>query len=197
MAGLSTRDHLIDVGVALMHRHGYNATGLSEILSDAQVPKGSFYHHFGSKEEFAVAVLGRYATRESEHCEAVLGDTKLPPLKRLRRYFADLIRTNGPKGEISGCLLGRFSLEAADQSDLLRKHLSNLFDYWQKSVATVIQLAIDSHELPANTNAEALAGFVLNSWQGALVRSEADQSDDALKAFMHYTFDGLLSNKSS
>ncbi len=56
----STRDHLLDVGVELMHRNGYKATGLTEILQAAGVPKGSFYHHFGSKEDFAAAALEKY-----------------------------------------------------------------------------------------------------------------------------------------
>jgi hypothetical protein len=51
MAAKSTCEHLIDVGVGLMHQNGYNATGLTDILKAADVPKGSFYHHFGSKED--------------------------------------------------------------------------------------------------------------------------------------------------
>ncbi len=72
MATKSTRDHLIDVGVGLMHRDGYNATGLTDILKAADVPKGSFYHHFGSKEDFAAAALERYGMREREHAAAFL-----------------------------------------------------------------------------------------------------------------------------
>lgn len=193
----STRDHLIDVGVALMHQNGYNATGLKEILAQAEVPKGSFYHHFASKEDFARAVLERYSARETQHCIAVFGDAKLTPIKRLRKYFNDLIRTAGQKGPISGCLLGRLSLEVPDQSEVLGNQLSSLFDVWQKGVAQVLQLAVDTHELPASTNVQSLAGFILNSWEGALLRSEADRSDDPLKVFMHYTFNILLAAKSS
>lgn len=193
----STRDHLIDVGVALMHQNGYNATGLKEILAQAEVPKGSFYHHFASKEDFARAVLERYSARETQHCIAVFGDAKLTPIKRLRKYFNDLIRTAGQKGPISGCLLGRLSLEVPDQSEVLGNQLSSLFDVWQKGVAQVLQLAVDTHELPASTNVQSLAGFILNSWEGALLRSEADRSDDPLKVFMHYTFNILLAGKSS
>ena len=47
-------------------------------------------------------------------------------------------------------------------------------------------------ELPADTDAESLAGFVLNSWEGALLRSQADKSDTPLEIFMHYVFNGLL-----
>ena len=79
MATKSTRDHLIDTGLKLMHQQGYNATGLTEILKEADVPKGSFYHHFGSKEDFAAAALERYTMREAEHAASVLMGSKVSP----------------------------------------------------------------------------------------------------------------------
>jgi AcrR family transcriptional regulator len=51
---------------APMRRHGYGATGLQEILHAAGVPKGSFYHHFHSKEEFTVALIERYVAGRQE-----------------------------------------------------------------------------------------------------------------------------------
>src|SRR5260370_7439318 len=103
MAEKSTRDHLIDVGVNLMHKHGYTATGLTEILESAGVPKGSFYHHFGSKEDFAVSALERYVAREAMHCEAVLSNRKVAPLHRLNSYFPNLINLYGQKPPIPRC----------------------------------------------------------------------------------------------
>src|SRR3984885_4088297 len=124
MAAKSTRDHLIDVGLGLMHQNGYNATGLTDILKAADVPKGSFYHHFGSKEDFAAAALERYGMREKEHAAAVLNDTTAPPLKPLRRYFSDLVKMYGQMGAIPGCMMGRFSLEIAGESPELSKSIS-------------------------------------------------------------------------
>jgi len=196
MAEKSTREHLIDVGVDLMHKHGYTATGLTEILASAGVPKGSFYHHFGSKEEFAVATLARYAAREAAHCEAVLSDRTVAPLMRLKRYFGDLIKIYGQKGPVPGCMMGRFSLEVAELSAVVREHLSSSFAYWQQGIASVIREAVAQKALPASTDADLLAAFLLNSWQGALVRSLADKSDDPLHGFMHYAFDVLLKDVS-
>ncbi len=196
MDGKSTRDQLIDAGVTLIHKHGYNATGLTEILESAGVPKGSFYHHFGSKETFAVAALERYVAREAEHCAAVLNDSRIAPSKRLKRYFRELIDIYGQKGPIAGCMMGRLSLEVAAESSLVRKQLSASFAGWQQAIASVIRLAVDQNELPRGTDAESLAGFLLNSWQGALVRSQTEKSDDPLKEFMHYTFDVLLTKAS-
>ena len=196
MATKSTRDHLIDTGLKLMHQHGYNATGLTEILKAADVPKGSFYHHFGSKEDFAAAALERYTTREAKHAATVLNDAKAPPLKRLKRYFTDLVRFYGQKGEIPGCMMGRFSLEIAAANPQLRKQISGSFAHWEHTIATVIQQAVAQKELPADTDSESLAGFLLNSWEGALLRSQAEENDAPLEVFMHLVFDRLLKQHS-
>jgi len=197
MATKSTREHLIDVGLGLMHQNGYNATGLSDILKASDVPKGSFYHHFDSKEDFAAAALERYTTHEREHAIAVLRDLKMPPLQRLKRYFSDLVKTQGQKGRIPGCMMGRFSLEMAAESPLLRKQLSATFALWQHKVAAAIQEAVERKELPADTDAESLAGFLLNSWEGALLRSQAEASDVPLEVFMQIAFDQLLKKQSN
>jgi TetR/AcrR family transcriptional repressor of nem operon len=192
MSAKSTRDHLIDVGLDLMHRHGFNATGLTEILQAADVPKGSFYHFFDSKEEFAAAALERYAAQKAEDSAAVLSDATTRPLKRLKRYFVELVKIAGQRGPVPGCLLGRFSLEIAGESPQMRKRISASFARWQHAIAAVLEQAVAQKELAADTNAEALAGFLLNSWEGALLRSQADKSDAPLEAFLHYIFDGLL-----
>jgi TetR/AcrR family transcriptional repressor of nem operon len=187
----STRDHLIEVGLELMRRHGYGATGLQEILAAAGVPKGSFYHHFGSKEKFTAAVLERYVTLADEHARQMLDSGRQPPLKRLRRYFEDLIRVAGPSAPIPGCLIGNLSLEVAGASSLLQGRLSSSFAHWQTAIALVLRDAVKKGELPQSTRPEALAGFMLNCWEGALLRSQADQSDAPLRDFLHYVFDVL------
>jgi len=189
---LSTREHLIEVGLDLMRQHGYGATGLQEILKASDVPKGSFYHHFESKEAFAAVVLNRYISLEKKHCEEVLGNTRQAPLKRLRRYFEDLIQSAGQSAPVQGCLMGSLCLEVARSSSLLQACISTSFTDWQAAIASVLSEAIDRGDLPKSTKAEALAGFVLNSWEGALLRSQADRSDAPLRDFLHFTFSELL-----
>ncbi len=189
----STRNHLIDIGLELMRKHGYGATGLQEILQAAGAPKGSFYHHFRSKEEFAAAVLERYFTLAAKHGQGVLNNTRHAPLKRLRRYFEELVQMAGQSAPIPGCLLGTLSLEVAEASPLLQSRLSFSFARWQAAVASVLREAVDKGELPKSTKPESLAGFVLNSWEGGLLRSQADKSDAPLKEFLRFVFDDLLS----
>lgn len=188
----STREHLIVVGLELIRRHGYGATGVQEILDAAGVPKGSFYHHFESKEEFTAAVLERYVTMAGEHAAKVLGNTRLTPLKRLRRYFEELIPMAGQTAPIQGCLIGSLSLEVAGVSPILQGGVSSGFVRWQAVVASVLREAVEKSELSPSARPESLAGFILNTWEGALLRSQADRSDAPLKDFLHYVFDEFL-----
>jgi TetR/AcrR family transcriptional regulator, transcriptional repressor for nem operon len=188
----STRDHLLEVGLKSLRSTGYTATGVKEVLDLAQVPKGSFYHYFPSKEVFAGEVFQLYAKGEFERAVRVLGDRRLAPLKRLRRYFEELISVYGQRGEISGCLVGSLSLEVADHSPKLQAQLKAVFGSWQKSVADVLREAVERGDLAKSTQPDALAEFLLNSYEGALVRMKAEKSDRPLENFLHFAFDVLL-----
>src|SRR5258706_15085692 len=84
MAIRNTRDHLLQVGLRRMHSMGYASTGVKEILDEADIPKGSFYHYFASKEAFAKEVLALYVRGENERAEKILLGGKGAPLRRLR-----------------------------------------------------------------------------------------------------------------
>jgi len=52
----NTRKRIIETGAAIIHRKGFNHTGIQEILNAAKVPKGSFYNYFKSKEDFGLQI---------------------------------------------------------------------------------------------------------------------------------------------
>lgn len=188
----NTRNHLLQVGLDRFRAMGCASTGVKEILDDADVPKGSFYHHFASKEAFAKEVLALYVRGENQRAERILRDGKATPLKRLRRYFEELIAIYGPTAKISGCMLGNLSLEMADHSDSIQSLLRQSFANWQAAIADTLQEAIDRRDLPKSAKPQELAGFLLNSYQGALLRSKADRSAKPLVNFLHFAFNVLL-----
>ena len=188
----TTRERLIEIGLERIHKIGYAATGVKEILDLAGVPKGSFYHYFPSKEAFAQEVVQRYAARETQRWETILGDDKVPPLQRLRKYFNELIAEYGQKGPISGCLLGKMSVEVAGQSPAIQSLLGTSFDCWQQAIAAVLRSAVERGDLPRSTKTDELASFLLNSYEGALVRSQAQKSNQSLDTFMDFAFKVLL-----
>jgi TetR/AcrR family transcriptional repressor of nem operon len=192
MATPTTRDHLIDVGLQLIHSTGYSASGVKQILDLAGVPKGSFYHYFPSKEAFTQEVLARYGAIQTSRIERFLNNHKLPPLKRLRKYFEDFATFYEQNDLAAGCLLGNLSLEIADHSPALQSVLSIAFDQWQQPIAATLREAVDRGDLPKYTRPDDLAAFLLSGWEGALVRMRADKSNKPLHNFIHYAFNVLL-----
>jgi TetR/AcrR family transcriptional repressor of nem operon len=188
----TTREHLIEVGLKQIFRAGYTSTGINDILELADVPKGSFYHYFPSKEAFAKAVLDRYTKGEVERWAGILGDPKLSPLKRLRKYFKELMAVYGHRGPIQGCLLGNLSLEVAEQSPKIRGILREAFDCWQNAIAKTIREAVEKGELTKTVKPDYLAALLVNNWEGAQVRAKAEQSDKPLELFYDLTFNVLL-----
>jgi TetR/AcrR family transcriptional repressor of nem operon len=188
----TTRERLIEVGLMQLRATGYTATGVKEVLDLAQVPKGSFYHYFPSKEAFVGELFERYAKGEGERAQRLLGDSATPPLKRLRTYFEELISVYGQPGEIAGCLIGSMSLEIADHIPKLQAQLQSMYAGWQAGIADVLRQAIKRGDLPKSSKPDALAEYILNSYEGALVRMKAEQNSSPLKNFLYYTFDFLL-----
>ena len=189
-----TRELLLEVGLKQLRATGYTATGVKEVLDLAQVPKGSFYHYFPSKEAFVGELFERYAKGEGERAHRILGDASIPPLKRLRTYFEELISVYGQPGESAGCLIGSMSLEIADHIPKLQAQLQSMYTGWQSGIAEVLRQAIKRGDLGRSTKPDAVAEFILNSYEGALVRMKAEQSGRPLKNFLHFIFDVLLKN---
>jgi TetR/AcrR family transcriptional regulator, transcriptional repressor for nem operon len=187
-----TRDNLIQAGLKLIHAEGYSASGIQSVVERADVPKGSFYTYFASKEAFGTEVIDAYSDRGLAKLRSFLGNTDLTPLARLEAYFDDRIAAFRASNFVRGCLLGNFSAEAADHSALIREQLAKHFKSWSDVFAQCISDGQKIGEISAEFSATSLADFLLNSWEGALLRMRADKSDAALTEFKEIVFGGLI-----
>lgn len=187
-----TRDNLIRTGVQMFHEAGYAATGIKEIVDAVEVPKGSFYNHFESKEAFGKEVVDFYFGQGFVELRALFENDDTPPLVRLRTYFEQRTLGFESAGYARGCLLGNLSLEVADHSVLIRNSLSTHFRTWSGLFETCIAKAQQTGAIRNRQPASVLAQFILNSWEGALLRMRADKTAAPLKEFVDVVFGSLL-----
>jgi TetR/AcrR family transcriptional repressor of nem operon len=192
VATSSGKEQLLQVGLTRFLADGYAATGINTILEQAGVPKGSFYHHFASKEAFAVEVLKLYASGEDARFAEHASSKKRPPLARLQAYFKAMIAAHGHGAEVSGCLLGGLSAEVCEHSDLVRNATRGALDSWQAAIAELLQAAVKEGQLPKSSDVNELAALIVAHWQGALLRMKAEQSNRPLELFLRFTFGTLL-----
>ncbi len=154
-----------------MFANGYHATGIKEITEKVEIPKGSFYNHFSTKEEFALEVIRMYGENGLKMYREIFLDNKLPPLDRVKKFFSTLIGDYSKRLDFKlGCIMGNFSTELADTHPAFREVLQEEFDRHEAVIALCLQEAKERGDISKSANPEKLAAFILNSWHGALLR---------------------------
>lgn len=186
MAENETRKALIKVGLKALLANGYDGVGLGPILAEAGVPKGSFYHFFPSKEAFTCAVLEAYSTHYRENLVALLNAPGQPPLQRLENYFAALEQELRGEQPLGGCLYGVMAQTLASRSPALRATLQRCFALWQANLRAVLREAEDAAALAPGVTADAAAAFLIEAYEGALLRMKVEDSFVPYERFKDY-----------
>lgn len=190
------REQLLNAGVNALHSKGFNGCGVQEITEAAGVPKGSFYNYFESKEVFSDEVLKHYWEQIARTNLAVLRDESLPALERLKKYFTQRAEVHATGNYERGCMLGNLSTEISGQSRLVRDSLGSLFAGWVRVVANCIRDAQEAGDVTRDLDATIIANFLVNAWQGAVMRAKVDRDSGAMDAFFQIVFSTVLVNRS-
>ncbi|MGZ8153421.1 MAG: TetR family transcriptional regulator C-terminal domain-containing protein [Methylovulum sp.] len=173
--------NLLSQGVALLMQQGYHGTGLKEILDAVQIPKGSFYNYFGSKENFAAEVIQHYIEPFISQVGRHLESPDTDALTALQRYFNELITELEKNHFKGGCLLGNLMGEVGDTSDLCREALQTAAHRYRDSLKAGLARAQREGAVRTDKSAEDMADLLVNTWQGALLRMKIEQSSQPLK----------------
>jgi TetR/AcrR family transcriptional repressor of nem operon len=192
MAKPSHREKLLTNGLRVMHERGFVGASVRDIVKAAGVPQGSFTNHFASKEAFSLEVLDLYFAHSSQLVDSTLRNDALPPLKRLGLYL-EANHDSMSKCEMkNGCLYGNFSAEASDHSEVVRERLVQIFQEIQQAIAYCLKAAVKTKELPPKFKAEEMAGFILASFQGAILLAKVQRSSAPVDSFKKIVFSTLL-----
>jgi TetR/AcrR family transcriptional regulator, transcriptional repressor for nem operon len=192
MARADMRERLLDAGLETLHRRGFNGCGVQEITDNAGVPKGSFYNHFESKEALGAAVLERYWQQRACAALRLLEEPDGRPRERLSRYFAALAVNMAKHAYTGGCLIGNLGAELSDQSELVRIGVAKVFAGWTEALESCIQEGQREGEIRADCDAAVLASFLINAWEGALLRAKVVKNSTPFEEFNQVVFGKLL-----
>jgi TetR/AcrR family transcriptional regulator, transcriptional repressor for nem operon len=188
MSRPSLREDILNAGLKVMFRSGYQGATVRDICAAAGVPHGSFTNHFRSKEAFAQEVLDRYFANLQGSVRKALDDTSLTPRQRLKRYLDIISGVLAAAKWNRGCLIGDFSLETTSESKLLRQRLETIFQEWRAPFASCIAEAQTIGEIDSTFDPMDLAEFLLASWEGAILRMKVERGPAALERFQKIVF---------
>ncbi|MGJ0508641.1 MAG: TetR family transcriptional regulator C-terminal domain-containing protein [Methylocystis sp.] len=166
----------MDEGVLLLMEQGYHGTGLQEIVTKVGVPKGSFYNYFPSKEDFSAAVVRHYIEPFIRQLDAHLGAKGVPADAALAAYFDELISETESRDFKGGCLLGNLIGEIGDTSDLCQASLRNAIHRYREKLREGFARGQREGSFRTDIDAKDMADFLVNVWQGALLRMKIERS---------------------
>jgi TetR/AcrR family transcriptional regulator, transcriptional repressor for nem operon len=198
---LNTRDKLVQEGLRQVLERGWAATGIDAVLRECQVPKGSFYHYFASKEAFGYALLESYQASALQRLHAWFVQQPTASLEQLcaaldgflEETVADMQRSAYQRG----CLLGAMGQEVGAQHEGFRLQVHSHLSQWDEVLASALfncssSYAKDSTKAPKNSKQNGLliskefclawAQEFWAAWQGAMLRSVLARKPAALQA---------------
>jgi TetR/AcrR family transcriptional regulator, transcriptional repressor for nem operon len=191
-----TQQQLLEQGMAMLLRHGYNNLGLAALLEATKIPKGSFYHYFDSKEDFGLQVVDLYLQGAHAGLDQCLGDRSLRPLQRVRRFFETTAEKYRAEGYL-GCLLGGLGQELSGVSEKFRRKVEQCFREIAGRIAGTLGEAIEAGDLPKSTDAEKMAELLVNCWEGAALRTRLQRDPAPLRQMLDFYFPSAAASRRS
>ena len=178
---------LLDTGQRIMAGKGFSAVGLTEILTTAGVPKGSFYHYFGSKDAFGEALLERYFTEYLADFDVTLGKPSLTMAARLMTYWQQW-QDNQSFLDCQGkCLVVKLGAEVADLSEPMRTVLKRGTAGIISRIARAIEAGVAEGSLSVSHKPEVVAQSLYQLWMGASVMVKIVRNTEPFQTAMSTT----------
>lgn len=180
------RRHILDVAHPLLLRKGFTAVGLAEVLAAAQVPKGSFYHYFGSKEAFGEAVLDAYFDDHHARIDMLLAQ-RGTAAQRLMAYFDDWLESQTGDAAQSRCLAVKLGAEVCDLSEAMRTALQRGTRGVIERLARCIGEGRTDGSLLMSADPASTAIALYQSWLGASLLAKITRDRAPLDTVMAST----------
>ncbi|WP_038905177.1 TetR/AcrR family transcriptional regulator [Dickeya zeae] len=181
-----TRNDLIRSGLELLTQNGFLSTGVDAIVKNANVPKGSFYYYFKSKEEYVQTVLNAYDSFFEHKLKKHLLDTSCTPIQRLENFINDACDGIKKYNFTRGCLVGNMMQESPGLPPSFIKQLQEILDSWQRLVSACLTEALSVGEIISDVSEQQLAAIFWSCWEGAVMRTKLYGTTQPIHDFWNY-----------
>lgn len=163
------RERLIQTAAALVHQQGWTATGINQILSDAGIPKGSFYYYFRSKEALGSAILKSHGTNLKQLISKTLMNSELTTEGSVDEFFKEMTATHQTNGYRYGCPIGSFANEIATQSVALLEEANIALKVYEEGWTALLQRGQNEGSVSPTLEVNDTAKLVTAMLQGAFL----------------------------
>jgi TetR/AcrR family transcriptional repressor of nem operon len=184
---LNIRQHILDTAKPIILGKGFVAVGLNEVLQAADVPKGSFYHYFKSKELFGEALIASYFEDYLVEVELLLKPNGESAANRFMQYWNGWLTSLADKDMQCQCLAVKLAGEVSDLSEAMRLALHNGTDRVIGRLAQCVEEGRADGSLPTSLDAAVCAETLYEMWFGASLLTKLRRDPSALGSAMRST----------
>lgn len=170
----SSRNRLIQATIDLVRANGYASTRVDDVCAAAGVTKGSFFHHFESKEDLAIAAARQWGEGAARLFAGAAYMSEPDPLQRLLGYVK--FRRELICGEVHEwtCYAGTTIQETHQTHPAIREACAESIDVHLVQLTQLVDAALARYPVPG-LRAETLALHVQAVLQGAFVLAKGRQ----------------------
>ncbi|BEV17082.1 TetR/AcrR family transcriptional regulator [Herbaspirillum sp. DW155] len=180
--------NILQAGQMLIAQKGYTGVGLSDILAAARIPKGSFYHYFGSKEQYGRELIEQYVAGYLERLDHALSASRGGNAReRLLTYWGYWLESQCCQEVGQRCLVVKLSAEVADLSEEMRQVLHGGTQRFIERIAGCIADGIAEGSLHTVLDPLATATMLYQQWLGASLLSKLSRDRAPMEAAMLVT----------
>lgn len=188
----ATRLALIEEGIEQLSAHGYHGTGIKQVLDAVKVPKGSFYHYFGSKEAYVAEIIAVYNAHSLALFDEFIAQSTLPALEQLKAIYRYMLEKFTEGACQKGCLVGSIAAEIGNTYELCQQAMQQGVNEWLLRLEALVEKAQAQGEIRQDLSAKDLAELIWSAWEGSLIKMKMDGDIHSPQKVILLTLETLL-----
>lgn len=187
----ATRQRIVDATVRLMLKQGFGSTSVDQICTEAGLTKGSFFHHFDSKEAIGKAAVEWWGQMGASMYLPAWKDDGRDPLVRLHQMLDIMSGFTLRPDEPCVCMVGMMSQELSGSHPTMQAACSKELAYWSEQVTQMIADAKARHCPNASFDPVQISWFLNSLWQGSMLVAKTCQDQSITRTNLKLAHDYL------
>jgi len=179
-----SKEEIITKGIELIRKNGYYGTGVQQVLKACHIPKGSFYHYFNSKKDFALHAVEKYAQDTIDDLDRLMKRDELSGKEKIESFFKDQLEFYRDQKYEMTCLMSIISFEVGSVDAELSETITQKFHVIKDRIAAMAAQGQEQGEINRSLPPDKIASYLVDGFNGALVTMKYEQTSRGIEQFL-------------
>lgn len=179
-----SKEEIITKGIELIRKNGYYGTGVQQVLKACHIPKGSFYHYFNSKKDFALHAVEKYAQDTIDDLDKLMMREELSGKEKIESFFKGQLEFYRDQKYEMTCLMSIISFEVGSVDAELSETITQKFHVIKDRIAAMAAQGQEQGEINRSLPPDKIASYLVDGFNGALVTMKYEQTSRGIEQFL-------------